>query len=202
MLNPKGLERRLSKMAKKLESSFINMLLSLTLVSACMAAVLALVYISTKDPIAKTEKQKTEKAIKNVIPAFDKLIIKKIAIEGSDSISLNYGYKSDSLVGIAVETYTSKGFGGKIKCVIGVLPNGNINNIGGFEMRETPGLGTKLKDPKFLTQFLGKNPVNFKMKVKKDGGQVDAITAATVSSRAFCDAAQKAYSAIEKGGKK
>jgi Na+-translocating ferredoxin:NAD+ oxidoreductase subunit G len=196
------LERRLGEMAKKLESSFINMFLSLTFVSAGMAAVLALVYISTKDSIAKAERQKTENAIKNVIPAFNKLVIKKIALEGSDSITLNYGYNSDSLVGIAVETYTSKGFGGKIKCVIGVLPNGNINNIGGFEMRETPGLGTKLKDPKFLTQFLGKNPAHYILKVKKDGGQVDAITAATVSSRAFCDAAQKAYSAIEKGGKK
>ncbi len=189
-------------MAKKLESTFINMLLSLTLVSAGMAAVLAVVYISTKDPIAKAEKEKTEKAIKNVLPVFDRLVIKKIAVEGSDSITLNYGFKSDSLIGIAVETSTSKGFGGKIKCVIGVLPNGNINNIGGFEMRETPGLGTKLKDPKFLTQFLGKNPANFKLKVKKDGGQVDAITAATVSSRAFCDAAQNAFTAIEKGGKK
>ena len=189
-------------MAKKLDSSFLNMFLSLVLVSAGMAAVLALVYLSTKGPIAKAEKQKTENAVKNVIPAFDKLLIKRIAIEGADSLTLNYGYKSDSLVGIAVETFTNKGFGGKIKCVIGVLPNGNINNIGGFEMRETPGLGTKLKDAKFLTQFLGKNPVNFKLKVKKDGGQVDAITAATVSSRAFCDAAQKAFTAIEKGGKK
>jgi len=189
-------------MAKKLDSSFVNMLLSLTLISAGMAAALALVYISTKGPIAKTEKEKTERAVKNVIPPFDRLVTKKIAVEGSDSITLNYGFKSDSLVGIAVETNTSKGFGGKIKCVIGVLPNGNINNIGGFEMRETPGLGTKLKDPKFLTQFLGKNPTNFKLKVKKDGGQVDAITAATVSSRAFCDAAQNAFTAIEKGGKK
>ena len=60
---------------------------------------------------------------------------------------------------------------------------------------ETPGLGDKMKKSKsnFSEQFIGKDPANFKLKVKKDGGDVDAITAATISSRAFCDALQRAY---------
>jgi electron transport complex protein RnfG len=63
--------------------------------------------------------------------------------------------------------------------------------------KETPGLGTKMTEPRFSSQFLGKNPEDFTLKVKKDGGQVDAITAATVSSRAYCDAIQRAFNTLK-----
>ena len=77
--------------------------------------------------------------------------------------------------------------------MVGFKPDGSINNISVLDQKETPGLGTKMKEPKFKNQFLDKNPAIFTLKVKKDGGQVDAITAATISSRAYCDAVQKAY---------
>ena len=54
-----------------------------------------------------------------------------------------------------------------------------------------------MTDPKFSEQFLGKNPDTFILKVKKDGGQVDAITAATVTSRAYCDALQRASNTLK-----
>jgi electron transport complex protein RnfG len=57
-----------------------------------------------------------------------------------------------------------------------------------------------MTEPEFKNQFNDKNPDEFVLKVKKDGGTVDAITAATISSRAFCDAVQKAYNALQKGG--
>ncbi|MGB4293017.1 MAG: FMN-binding protein [Bacteroidales bacterium] len=69
-----------------------------------------------------------------------------------------------------------------------------------LEQKETPGLGTKMTEPFFKDQFNGKNPANFKLKVKKDGGEVDAITAATITSRAFCDALERAYNTLKKGG--
>jgi electron transport complex protein RnfG len=69
-----------------------------------------------------------------------------------------------------------------------------------LEHKETPGLGTKMTDPSFKDQFNGKNPDSFQLKVKKDGGKVDAITAATISSRAFCDAVGKAHKTLKKGG--
>jgi Na+-translocating ferredoxin:NAD+ oxidoreductase subunit G len=74
----------------------------------------------------------------------------------------------------------------------GFLPDGSIYKVTVLDHKETPGLGTKMTDLKFSRQFLGKNPDSFKLLVKKDGGQVDAITAATISSRAYCDALQRA----------
>ena len=96
-------------------------------------------------------------------------------------------------MGYAVKTFTDKGFGGHVEMMAGFLPDGTIYNVIVLQHKETPGLGTKMTEPKFSNQFLGKNPASFKLKVKKDGGQVDAITAATVSSRAYCDALQRAF---------
>jgi electron transport complex protein RnfG len=67
-----------------------------------------------------------------------------------------------------------------------------------LEQKETPGLGTKMTEDKFLNQFKGINISDFKLAVKKDGGDVDALTGATISSRAFCDATQMAYDAFIK----
>ena len=84
----------------------------------------------------------------------------------------------------------------------GFKPDGTIINITVLEHKETPGLGTKMTEPKFKDQFSDKNPEQFILKVKKDGGPVDAITAATISSRAFCDAVQRGYNTLQKGGSK
>ena len=84
----------------------------------------------------------------------------------------------------------------------GFKPDGTIINISVLEQKETPGLGTKMAEPKFKDQFNDKNPSQYILKVKKDGGPVDAITAATISSRAFCDAVQRAYNTLQKGGLK
>ena len=84
----------------------------------------------------------------------------------------------------------------------GFKPDGTIINISVLEQKETPGLGTKMTEPLFKDQFNDKNPSTFNLKVKKDGCPVDAITAATISSRAFCDAIQRAYNTLQKGGLK
>jgi electron transport complex protein RnfG len=92
--------------------------------------------------------------------------------------------------------------------MVGFRPDGTIFNISILEQKETPGLGTKMvpegtpDKPAFKDQFNEKNPATFALKVKKDGGPVDAITAATISSRAFCDGVQRAYNTFEKGGLK
>ncbi len=82
----------------------------------------------------------------------------------------------------------------------GFKPDGTIINITVLEHKETPGLGTKMTEPSFKDQFMDKNPVEYELKVKKDGGPVDAITAATISSRAYCDAVQRAYNTLKNGG--
>jgi electron transport complex protein RnfG len=82
--------------------------------------------------------------------------------------------------------------------MVGFKPDGTIQNIEVLEQKETPGLGTKMKDEKFLSQFRDKNPSNFNLKVSKDGGEVDALTGATITSRAFGEAVQMAYNEFMK----
>jgi electron transport complex protein RnfG len=178
-------------MSQKLESNLRNMILSLLFISVGMSAALGFVYTLTKGPIEVATKQKEISAVKEVLPPFDNdptLDVKTI-----DGLSFYTGTLDGQIVGVAVKTFTEKGFSGRFDMMVGFKPDGSINNIVIVEQKETPGLGTKMKEPKFKDQFNGKNPGSFKMKVKKDGGEVDAITAATISSRAFCDGVQKAY---------
>ncbi len=178
-------------MANKLESTLINMILSLVLISMVMSAALAFVYIKTKGPIEAAARQKEIDAIKQVLPPFDSdPATAKTENDGVVIYRLNNQKKP---VGYAVKTYTEKGFSGHIEMMAGFLPDGSIYNVSILQHKETPGLGTKMSDQRFAKQFLGKNPSEFTLRVRKDGGQVDAITAATISSRAYCDALQRAY---------
>jgi len=126
------------------------------------------------------------------------------AVVGTDSLNVYPAKKGGKLVGLAVETFTEKGFAGRINLIVGFLPDGTINDIAVISHKETPGLGDKMEKSKsdFSIQFMGKHPKEFKLMVKKDGGNVDAITASTISSRAFCDAVTRAYDAVMKGGTK
>ena len=74
---------------------------------------------------------------------------------------------------------------------MGVDAKGEITGFQIIESKETPGLGTKAADQKFWGQFIGRTLENFKFKVKKDGGDVDAITASTITSRAVTHAMEK-----------
>ena len=86
--------------------------------------------------------------------------------------------------------------------MVGITPDSKVFETAVVEHKETPGLGTKMAEPKFKDQFKGIDPTLIEMKVTKDGGEINAITAATISSRAFCEAAQLAFESYEKGGKK
>jgi electron transport complex protein RnfG len=178
----------------KTESSLKNMILSLVIISLVASLALGSIYNLTKEPIALAIKAKQENAIKEVLPEFDSLIsVKVMPASGKDSIAIHYAYKTDQFVGAAVATYSNKGYDAtQIQLMVGILPDMTIRNISVVQQKETPGLGTKMTEPKFKEQFFGKNPEQYQLKVKKDGGQVDAITAATISSRAFCEAVQRA----------
>ncbi len=182
---------------KKLESTFFNMILSLTLVTLIAGVSLAYMNELTKGPKAEARKQKQIKAISTVLPEItnDPFTEKKsIAIAGEkDSLFIFPGLKGDDLAGMAVSTFSTKGYNGLIRLMVGFTDRGNVYNIVVLEQKETPGLGTKMTSNSFLKQFIGKNPDNFNLKVKKDGGDVDAISGATISSRAFGDAVKKAY---------
>lgn len=189
-------------MGSKKESTFINMVITLLVIAVVSAGVLGGVYVLTKKPIAIAKKKKQENAIKMVLPEFDKLVSKKVPdAVGADSLLFTYAKNNGKVIGVAVNTYSDKGFGGFVYLMVGFLPDGTIHNTAVLAHSETPGLGTKMKTPKFKDQFMGKNPATFKLKVTKDKGDVDAITAATISSRAFCDAVDRAYKTFMKGFK-
>jgi len=183
-------------MAGKKESSFFNMVSTLLLITAVAAFSLGMVFNLTKEPIALAKKAKQEAAIKAVLPAFDRLEVLQVkSAWEDDSLQFNMAYQNDQFVGAAINTFTNKGFSGNIKLMVGLLPDGSINNISVLEHKETPGLGDKMQKNKstWSEQFNGQNPASFDLAVTKDGGDVDAITAATISSRAYTDAVKRAY---------
>jgi electron transport complex protein RnfG len=191
-------------MANK-ESNFKNMVLTLFMVTFIASGTLGFVYNLTKEPIAKAKKEKLRKAISNVIPNSEGADIhspETYPIDG-DSIRFFVAEKSGKVIGVAVETFTNEGFSGRIKLMAGFDPQGAINKIVVLEHKETPGLGDKIQHDKsdFAEQFEGKNPEDYSLKVGKDGGDVDAITASTITSRAYCDAVKRAYKALKEGGK-
>ena len=190
-------------MAKR-ESTFKNMTIALFVITAVAGLFMAVVYSVTKEPIAISQKAKINNAIKMVIPDFETISDTLLMPEdGKDSIRIHRLLKGAEKSGIAVESYTDKAFSGRFTLMVGFTPDGTISNIEVLEHKETPGLGTKMALPAFKDQFKGLKITEIqgeKLKVKKDGGTVDAITAATISSRAFCDAVNRAYATSKKGG--
>ncbi|MEA3448055.1 MAG: RnfABCDGE type electron transport complex subunit G [Bacteroidota bacterium] len=197
-------------MAKK-ESTLLNMVLTLFLVTTAAGLALALVYNTTLEPIKEVEENKLETALGRVLPDFDKIEpqagIEVMPQDGKDPLVFYPAYKGEEHVGTAVKTYTDQGFSGRFCIMVGFKPDVTIINTAVLEHKETPGLGDKMEAEKsdFPSQFKGKNPADFALSVTKDGGDVDAITAATISSRAFCDAVDRAYKTFineNKGGTK
>ncbi|MBS9768298.1 MAG: RnfABCDGE type electron transport complex subunit G [Flavobacteriaceae bacterium] len=189
-------------MAKR-ESNLLNMVLTLLVITLLSGGVLGYVYGLTKEPIAKAKMEKKIQAIKEVLPEFENNpndAMKTVLVDDKFTMEFYPAMKGDKLVGTAVKTFSKNGYGGLVWLMVGFTEKGDIYKIKVLEHTETPGLGTKMRTAKFKDQFNGKNPKDFSLKVKKDGGDVDAITAATISSRAFCDAVQRAYNALEKGG--
>jgi electron transport complex protein RnfG len=190
-------------MAKK-ESGFLNMVLSLFLVTLIASTALGFVYEYTKEPIAKSKLKRKVEAISSVIPDFDNNPyeeVTKVSFGDKDTIYIYTARKGKKTIGYAVETYTKKGFSGKIKVMVGFLKDGAITNYEILEHQETPGLGDKMRNwfknaEDSTSNILGKNPGKHNITVSKDGGDIDAITAATITSRAFLDAVDKAYKSI------
>ena len=177
----------------KLESNFKNMVLVLTIITLIAAGALGAVYTLTEEPIALSKKLKQENAIKEVLPEHDRIA----EPDTVNDLQIHKAYKADVFVGAAVESFSKHGFGGEIKIMVGFDKDGNIVNYSVLKQMETPGLGTKMvewfKTDKNKQDIRGLNPATTNLTVSKDGGDVDAITASTISSRAFLEAVRLAY---------
>lgn len=181
-------------MAKK-KSSLINMLVALFVITAISGGLLGLVYGMTKDTIAEVDAKKNAKAIAEVLGTDENTRLDTATV---GDLFYNLAYDAnDNLIGAAIKTYSNSGFNGRIELMVGILTDGTINAISVLSQSETPGLGANMVQPKFKDQFNGKNPASYNLSVKKDGGDVDAITAATISSRAFTGAVRLACDSFE-----
>ena len=186
-------------MAKK-ESTFLSMVATLFVVTLVAAGLLGSVYALTKEPIRLAELKKKNEAIQVVVPGFDNepsQEVERIFMDG-DSIYLYTARQGEEILGTAVETFTNMGFSGQFKLMVGFAQDGSIIDIAVIKHAETPGLGDKMEKGKsdFSVQFMGKHPDSFNIAVTKDRGDVDAITASTITSRAYCEAVTRAYGAF------
>lgn len=172
-----------------MNSSFKNMSLCLMAICFVCSALLAGVYVLTEEPIAQARDKKAADAIAAVAPEFTAMSFPQeatIEVNGKDKAYEYYFLFNDAdTVAVVVET-SEVGFGGPVKMYVGFTPDGTIYDTSVVDCsNETPGLGAKCTEPAFHDQFAGWNPAQKSLKVRKDGGDVDAITAATITSRAY-----------------
>lgn len=183
------------------KSTFLNLVITLGIITLVGSLALGYVFQWTKGPIAQAQMEKQLRAIEAVINGYDNNPVadkfKVAAQDGLDSFEFFPAKAAGELIGMAIKTKSSKGYSGDIWLMVGFNKQGEIKRVVVIEHKETPGLGSKLTDKKFLDQFLNRNPASDNLKVKKDGGSIDAITGATISSRAFSEAIQRAYETFQ-----
>lgn len=188
---------------KKLTSTLPNMLISLGTITILAGALLGWMYTLTKEPIARQMQEQQEKAISDVTPAFDNNPEAEkwtTEIKGS-TFTVYPARKNGILVGAAVKGSTMEGFAGEITLMCGFTADGTVKDYRVLQQAETPGLGTKMetwfRDPTAARSVLEKNPATTDFHVSKDGGAIDGITAATISSRAFLKVMRRAFDAYK-----
>jgi electron transport complex protein RnfG len=191
----------------KLVSSFRNKVLSLGTICIVVGCILATVNYITHEAIAATKKAKIENALRAVLPDFDNSPLEEtywVSLSENDSLKVYPAMKNGQWVGAAVESNSMQGFSGEIKVMVGLDAQGTVINYSVLEHAETPGLGDKMekffRTEKNNQNVLGRNLSRGSLKVTKDKGEIDTMTGATITSRAFIDALNRAYSAISQNG--
>lgn len=181
-----------------MESSLKNMVVVLFTITLISSAAVGGVYMITKEPIEQAKVAAVNDALKQVLPEYEVTTSQTIEVN-SLPIVAHTATVADKAVGYAVESISKNGFGGTVRLMVGFDTAGKIININVLEQKETPGLGTKMTDEGnvLLASFKDKNASEINMTVKKDGGDVDALTAATISSRAYAEAVAVAYEAFK-----
>ena len=185
--------------------SLLKMVISLGVITCVSAALLAWVYSITADPVKQAEREKQAEAIRAVTPAFDNDPIAEeddvMPVGEPAPLAVFPARRNGNLVGAAVESYSSDGFSGEISVMYGIDINGNVTGYEVLNHTETPGLGDKMDEwfrDSLSTRrsIIRKDPAKTDMKVSKDGGDIDGITAATITSRAFLEALRRAHTAF------
>ena len=186
-----------------MKSTLLNMTAVLFGITLIASAGVGVVNMITLEPIAQAELAAKTEALNGVLPAFDETLSDELTID--DMIVPVHTASLDGMtVGYAVEAISKQGFGGPVSLMVGFTPAGEVINVNVLKQTETPGLGTKMADEgnPLINSIKGqqleqKKLVGGKLAVTKDGGDVDALTAATISSRAYVDAINRAWMAFK-----
>ena len=184
-----------------LESTVKNMFVSLTVICLVCSALLGGAYAITKEKIDEAEVNKQNEAIARVVPEFDNIPseeVFEVELEGK-KYAVYPAKLSGEVVGYAINT-SATGFSGPVVIMVGITAEGRIFNTVPVSHAETPGLGAKISEEgnPFVEQFKDMDPSATVLKVKKDGGDIDAITASTITSRAYTAAVESAWMVFNK----
>ena len=179
----------------------------LLVICAVAGAVLAFVDGITSDRIAAQATIRLEQALRDVVPEADEfqddteglIEVKSQVPEGEQGFAIvdkmYRGYSAGEVVGLAFICSPS-GYGGPLEIAVGVSSDGKVSGVSVTKHSETPGLGANISSREFQMRFVG-IPRGTAVKVKKDGGQVDSITGATISSRAVASAVNESLQVFE-----
>lgn len=179
-----------------IQSSFKNMTLCLFAVCIVSSALLAAVYALTKAPIEAADKAKTAGAIARVVPEFEGEPVLSTVEMGGKEYTYYTVSKAGKPVGYAIMS-SAVGFSGPVSLMVGITSDRVIFSTSVLSQAETPGLGAKCVEPAFAGQFTNLDPAVKKLAVKKDGGDIDAITASTITSRAYTKAVEIAVAVFD-----
>ena len=174
----------------------LRLIVVLTCICIASAIALAKIYDLTKGPIAHQKRLEVLRAIKAVLPSYDNepdrdMVKVPMGVDkkGEEIQGVFYrGRKEGRLNGVAFKVNSPEGYGGTIEVMVGLLPDGTVHGMEVLSHLETPGLGAKIREAKFKDRFKKRSLSNTKWAVKKDAGDIDGITGATISSRAVIKA--------------
>ena len=187
----------------------VRMILVLTLISGLASLGLSAFNAHTMPFIQENERQYTLRSIKKAIPGTDNPNPCETAAPGFDNrpdqdavciegTTVYRGRNNGKLRGFAIVAQGDKAYSGTITCLIGLSLDGTVTGIEVLKHAETPGLGAKIEECAWRRQLVGKGPADMEWKVVKDGGDVDQISGATISSRSMIDAVRKAQTILAK----
>ena len=180
----------------KQHSQLFRILIVMLIVTIVSSGLLGIIYCITKEPIQEAQNRLISEGLKEVIvtefdndPFDEKITVR----HNKEKFTIFPARKDGYITSIVMKSFSNQGFGGKMEVIVSFLLDGTVGDFKVINHKETPGLGSKVNDLSFRKNVAGLSPNSDSFKVRKDGGEIDAITGATISSRALIDAIQKAY---------
>ena len=180
-----------------MKNSF-QLIAALTGICLVSGVLLAFVHGATAARIEETARRRTEAAVEAVLPQHDRIQDPVEIVHAGQVFLFRSAWSGSEWAGVAVETTTSAGYGGAIRLMLGIAADGTTSGLSILAHKETPGLGAKITDASFRALFVGRPVATTRWRVRKDGGEIDELTAATVSSRAVSDAVAAAIQAFDR----